>query len=85
MVPRETANYSYPKFWRDKQRVLQMMVFFLNWQIVKTAMFNVVSGVCNVTYELPDERMACVSFFGESPSTTIKTFNRFDMREGLYL
>ena len=33
MVPRETENNAYAKFWGDKQRTLWYVMVFLEWSI----------------------------------------------------
>ena len=35
MVPRETENNAYAKFWGDKQRALWYVMVFLEWSICR--------------------------------------------------
>ena len=41
MVPRETGNNAYAKFWRDKQRVLW---YFCQWPFMHNYGFIVMEG-----------------------------------------
>ena len=43
MVPRETGNNAYAKFWRDKQRVLWTVFLILANIQLKTALRNLLT------------------------------------------